>query len=484
VYQAPLGRALKKKSTSSDQPKQEAALASTHSEYRRLPRVALPLILTFVATLALLWPTSTHAQDANNPETTQVVVKLNSTANCQAKIADVNDQYRTTTLDRLLSNVACIYLLRVPQGETAQSVTEAMQDDPRLLYAEPNFATDAPEGDPRAKAWGGDADPVPSTDPAPYSHQYAIDALDLPEAHSLSRGGGAVVAVLDTGVQLDHPELADTLAGSLISGYDFIEEGTLPADEPNGADDDGDGQIDEQTGHGTHVTGIVHLTAPEAGIMPLRVLDSDGTGNIFVIAEAVQYAVRNGADVVNLSLGSDRESNLLGDVTNDLAGEDTGDGEGGEAEEDAEAIEGVPPEGVVVVGAAGNTNSEAPRYPAAESPALAVASLDQQEKKSEFSNYGGWVDISAPGDEIYSLFPTSRYATWEGTSMATPFVAGQATLVRSMRPNMPAVAPAGQQSVESVIKNTARSLDAKNPNYSGKLGAGHADVGAALLLTD
>ncbi len=263
-------------------------------------------------------------------------------------------------------------------------MADRMQGDARLVYAEPNYEIQAPEGDPRTSAYGGEP-PTTSSDPAPYSDQPALGALDVPYAHGIGRGEGAVVAVLDTGVQLDHPELAV----SLTAGYDFLEEGTPPADEPNGIDDDGDDQVDEQTGHGTHVAGIVHLTAPEAEIVPLRVLDSDGRGNIFVIAEAVQYAVRNGADVVNLSLGTSQESNLLRDVTDDLAREgeedngdgDEGDGTGGASDEN-DAIEGVPPEGVVVVGAAGNTNTEAPRYPAAESGAIAVASVGAEEKKS------------------------------------------------------------------------------------------------------
>ncbi len=90
------------------------------------------------------------------------------------------------------------------------------------------------------------------------------------------------------------------------------------------------------------------------------------------------------------------------------------------------------------------------------------------------------MDVAAPGEQIYSTFPTGIYATWEGTSMATPFVSGQAALVRGLRPNMPAQAPTGQQSVSALISSTARSLDASNPDYVGKLGAGHADLGASL----
>jgi thermitase len=234
------------------------------------------------------------------------------------------------------------------------------------------------------------------------------------------------------------------------------------------------------------VAGIVHLTAPEAKIMPLRVLDSDGTGNVFLVAEAIQYAVRNGADVINLSLSSRRESDLLEDVFEDLVPEDDDDDDD---DNEADALVGVPPEGLVVVGAAGNANSDAPRYPAAEEGAIAVAAVNEEEKKAEFSNYDTtgeekWIDVSAPGETIYSTFPTDKspsgYASWSGTSMATPFVAGQAALIRSIRPLLRPEADPGQPSVENYIKNTARSLDAKNPDYVGRLGAGHADAGASL----
>lgn len=363
-------------------------------------------------------------------------------------------------------------------GEDTEAKAERMENDAerRALYAEPNFTTDAPEGGGRYRA-RSDALPVPSSDPAPYLGQYAVGALDLPCAQGINKGANTTVAVLDTGAQPDHSVLRD----SLVSGYDFVGDDASPADEPNGQDDDGDTEVDEMTGHGTHVAGIVHLTAPDAKIMPLRVLDSDGTGSVFVIAEAVQYAVKNGADVVNMSLGSSQESELMEDVTEALT-EDDDDGGG---DDDGDAIEGVPPEGVVVVASAGNEDVETPQYPAADEGVISVTSVNEQEMKSEWANYGtvapdSWVDIAAPGEDVYSAFPTSRYASWDGTSMAAPFVAGQAALVRSLESDMPVEASSGEPSVENTIKSTARPLDAKNPAHAGKLGAGHADVGASV----
>jgi len=459
-----------------------------------------PLLALLIAAGALWAGGPAHADEEDTEDgdfvNGEVVVKLNLAASgtnpdCAATINGINADYGTTVKDELLGNasVACIYLL---EGVDTNATVSDMADDPRLLYAEPNFRTSAPEGG-RWMRSRGDGTPEPSSDPALYEGQYAVEKMGLPGAHGTSEGDGVVVAVLDTGAQQDHPELP----GSLVAGYDFIEDVSDtdgPADTPNGIDDDGDGEVDEMTGHGTHVAGIVHLAAPGAEIMPLRVLDSDGRGNAFVIAEAVQYAIDpdknpatdDGADVINMSLGSSQKSRLLEDVFDDLVPEEDGDegedgdGEGGGQADPEDALEGVPQEGVFVAASAGNENVETPLYPAADEGVTGVTSVNEDEFRSEFANYGAWVDIAAPGEEIYSAFPTSQYASWDGTSMAAPFVAGQAALIRSLEPTLPSGGEDGQQSVESVIKDTARSLDATNPLYLGKLGAGHADACASV----
>lgn len=369
----------------------------------------------------------------------QVVVKLNSSSG--ATIDDINTTYNTTILETVLASRG-IYLLQVAVGQDVEELVGLMQSDPRLFYAEPNFIGEAPEADPSETwAWGG-------YDPGPMTTQYAADMLNLDEAHTISLGAGVVVAVVDTGVQLDHPGLVGYLTGN---GYDFVNDDTIPEDEFNGLDDDGDTLIDEAAGHGTHVAGIVNLVAPQAEVMPLRVLDSDGRGNVFLVAEAILYAVEHGADVVNLSLGTTADSDLL-----------------------AEMVEDAVANGVVLVAAAGNWNSSSEQYPAAEEEVIAVASIGPDGTKSPFSNYGSWVDISAPGESIYSTFPTDGYAQWSGTSMATPFIAGQAALICSIFPAL-----SGQQ-ILALIQSTAQPIDDVNPDYVGLLGAGQVDIWASL----
>jgi subtilisin family serine protease len=162
--------------------------------------------------------------------------------------------------------------------------------------------------------------------------------------------------------------------------------------------------------------------------------------------------------VINLSLGSTNRSRLLQEV-----------------------IEGATANGVVVAAAAGNSNSSVPRYPAAgdglvasADGLVAVTSVNMYDRKSDFANYGSWVDIAAPGEGIRSAFPVSTYAYWSGTSMATPFVSGQAALIHAVYGTLN---PAG---VEERIRCSARSLLATDPIYATMLGAGRADVGASL----
>jgi subtilisin family serine protease len=372
----------------------------------------------------------------------QAVVKLDPTVG--ATIDKINADYGTSTLEKLPGSTG-VYLLKAPAGSDTEGLVGRLADDVRLSYAEPNFVA----GDSRHHAFG-------MSDISGTSEQYAAAALGLPCAAALSLGQGTTVAVVDTGVQLDHPDLDENFEG--VARYDFVEEDRNPTDRAVGLDADGDGLKDEMVGHGTHVAGIVDLVAPAAQIMPLRVLNSEGRGNAFAIAKAVSYAKSHGADVINLSLGSSQRSAALQGAIGD-------------------AIKG----GVLVAAAAGNSNRSVPHYPAAGSGVAAsadglaaVTAVDMYQKKSDYANYGSWVDIAAPGDAIRSTFPVSIYANWSGTSMATPFVSGQAALIRARYSSL---APSG---VEKRIRSSAQPLTLVNPTYVGMLGAGEANVCASL----
>jgi subtilisin family serine protease len=141
--------------------------------------------------------------------------------------------------------------------------------------------------------------------------------------------------------------------------------------------------------------------------------------------------------------------------------------------------------GALVAAAAGNSNSPVAHYPAAGDGLMAsadglvaVSSVSEYERKSDFANYGSWVDVAAPGGGIRSAFPASVYANWSGTSMATPFVSGQAALIHAVYGSLD---PAG---VEERIRCSARSLVARDPVYAAMLGAGHADADDSLAPGD
>jgi thermitase len=402
--------------------------------------------------VALLGAAPTQANvGAEGFEPREAIVRLEPATG--ATIEDINVDYGSSVLDELPGGMG-VYLLGLPAGSNTLETVERMAADPRLLFAEPNYVAEAPEEDPK-----GDgrmkARAISSTDGS--SEQYAASALNLSCAAALSLGQGTTVAVLDTGAQLSHPVLEANFEG--VKRYDLVDGDRNPTDRPVGLDADGDGLKDELVGHGTHVAGIVDLVAPSAKIMPLRVLSTEGYGNVFTIAKAISFAKSNGADVINLSLGSSSYSRLLEDV-----------------------IEDVTRNGIVVAAAAGNSNTALPHYPAAADGGMssadglvAVTSVDRYQEKSDFANYGLWVDIAAPGEDIRSAFPVSLYANWSGTSMATPFISGQAALIHAVDGSLE---PAG---IEKKIHTSARPLYLQDPVYAEMLGAGHADVCASLL---
>jgi thermitase len=392
-------------------------------------------------------------------EPAQVIVKIDQES---TTIGEINANYGTTTVDDTLGEMG-IYLLRTPDDDPI-TFAERLTNDPlgtvdRVLYAEPNFVAESPEsaeGDGRHRAYS-----ISSASQS--SNQYPDDLLAKNLGLSCAatqnyQGKGVIVAVLDTGAQLDHPALKAHLKS--VQRYDFVDDDQDPSERWVGQDEDNDGDADEMTGHGTHVSGIVVRVAPAAKIMPLRVLDTEGYGDVFTISKAIRYAWLNGAKVINLSLGSSEKSELLRDMIGNAINK-----------------------GVVVAAAAGNSGTTISHYPAAGNgitPAsadglVAVTSVGANLQKLDFANYGTWVDVAAPGQNIRSAFPIGKYANWSGTSMSTPFVSGQAALIRNAYGS--GIKPAGKQGIEAKIRDTARREDLL---YSGLLGVNHVDVCASL----
>ncbi len=384
-------------------------------------------LMLAVGMLSTLRPV--HADGGRGYMPGEIVVKLYNATDLTGVAAD----FGLDPQPRKQFGSRPIYVLIIKDGDDAQDKAQQMAKDNRVQYVEPNHRYSAPEGQKRS-SW---ARVENITD---YAEQWAAAKIHLPEAHTAGSGTGVIVAVLDTGVDATH----SALAGHLMSGYDFVDMDADPSEV-------GVPEVDSVYGHGTHVAGIVALTAPDAKIMPLRVLDQNGEGNIWVLAEALRYAVNpdgnlatdDGATVINMSLGTEQRTAFLDDIINLVTCSNNTSGGGGH---DMRLPDGVtmgtndkPEEclsrkGAVIVAAAGNDGNTLKEYPAAEDNkgVLAVAATTQDDVRASYSNYGSWVQIGAPGDAILSTVPGNQWGAWSGTSMATPFVAGVAALVQSV----------------------------------------------------
>ncbi len=261
-----------------------------------------------------------------------------------------------------------------------------------------------------------------------FSSQYG---LYNPGSHGIDAIGGwdieqgdnsVVIAIIDTGIDYTHEDLA----GKVIKGYDFVNEDYDPKDD---------------NGHGTHVAGIAGAISnngagiagvcPECSLLAVKVVTADGSGANSWIANGIANAVNLGAQVINLSLGGlDRSSTI------ELA------------------VKQAYQSGVVVIAASGNDGSGVPLYPAAFSEVIAVGATDRYGDKAYFSSYGSHLELSAPGQAIYSTLPGNSYDAWNGTSMASPHVAG---LVGLLIARNPALTP-GQ--VRQMLIATAQDLGA------------------------
>ncbi|MCK6630069.1 MAG: S8 family peptidase [Anaerolineae bacterium] len=262
----------------------------------------------------------------------------------------------------------------------------------------------------------------------PYNLQWALKNaqdhdIDAPEAWDIHTGGsGVTIAVIDTGVDLDHPDLQ----AKIVAGWDYVNNDSL-------ADDD--------HGHGTHVAGIAAASGNNgigiagvswgARVMPLKVLDSAGNGDIYNLALAIRYAADYGAKIINMSLGAScgLDWSSVEDEINYARGK-----------------------GVLLVAAAGNSGSTPVLCPGGLNGVVAVGATDSGDSRAYYSNYGAALDVAAPGSGIYSTYYGGGYTTMSGTSMASPHVAGLAALLRSYAPGMTS------SEVEALIKQTADDL--------------------------
>lgn len=404
---------------------------------RPIPTLAALALLALIPGCSKDSPTAPTPPPPTDVIAGEVAVTLLPGVSPSALVADYGGRVLTWE-----SAERCL-LLEVPDSLSDQEYVLTCAGDPRCVTSEQNGFLEPAEARQQSFAFDDGRGTLQT-----YSEQSAVRVLGLAAAHAVSTGSGVVVAVLDTGIDPTHP----AFAGRLVPGRDFIGRDTDPTDTTNGTDDDGDGYVDEAWGHGTHVAGIVTLAAPGASIMPVRVLDADGRGNVVGVAAGIRWAVANGADVINLSLGTLKGSDMIQDALEDA--------------EDA---------GIVVIASAGNWGAEQPReFPATSSHAHAVAACDTLAVPAPFTSYGSHVDLCAPGVGIRSAYPGGAWRLWSGTSMSAPFVAGAAALVRAQNPSWT------NDEVMERVGDTCRAMTIVNPAQRGRLGHGMLHASAAV----
>jgi subtilisin family serine protease len=242
---------------------------------------------------------------------------------------------------------------------------------------------------------------------APLYGQYHMTEVNAYKAWEYATGAGQTVAVLDTGVDVDHP----FLVRNLVPGFDFVDNDSNPDEPRANLDTNKNGKLDEGYGHGTHVAGIVKTIAPNAPIMPIRVVNSDGQADLANIISGIEWAIDHGARVINMSMSISEPSQLLMDAINQAR-----------------------QAGIVVITSAGNENSEQLQFPATETEVVSVASVGPTLARSTFSNYGRRVDVAAPGERIISAMPGGTYVARSGTSMSSPIVAAEAAIIFELVP--------------------------------------------------
>jgi len=278
-----------------------------------------------------------------------------------------------------------------------------------------------------------------------YNNQWALEKVNAPAAWGHSTGQGVLVAIVDTGIDLAHPDLASKVRTDI--DWDFANA---------------DASADDDHGHGTHVSGIAAAETDnsagiagmgwEATLLPLKILRADGYGSDTDLAEAICYAADNGASIVNMSLGAT----------------------GGCPQIIQQAVDYAYARGAVLVAAAGNDLGHTEMYPANCEHVLGVAATASSDTRASYSNYGSHVSVAAPGSNIYSTLWGGDYGNMSGTSMATPYVAGLAALLLARHPSY-----TPDQIASAILDNSA---DLGAPGWDEYYGCGRINAADALSV--
>ncbi len=317
-----------------------------------------------------------------------------------------------------------VKLISVPDN-ALDKIRSAMSKNPVFSFVEPNYL----------------AKPVYTPNDDRYPDQWHLPDISAPSGWDLSFGDSEVpIAIIDSGVDPDHPDLSN----KLMTGHNFIDDTTDTADGYG----HGTGVAGSSAAMSDNVTGVAGI-AWQNPIMPLMVLNSDGTASYSDIAEAITYAVDNGARVMNISLSGSSSSYTL-----------------------QNAVDYAWNNGAVIVASAGNDSTDTPYYPAACEHAVAVSATDSSSQLAYFSNYGSWIDVCAPGVSILTTNNSGGYGDRSGTSFSSPITAGVVALMVSANPSL------SNSQVVQLLQESADDLGERG--FDTSFGHGKVNVYAAV----
>ncbi len=360
-------------------------------------------------------------------------------------------------------------------GQDVPAAAAAFAEDRHVIYAEPRYID---------RLCAVPSDPDYLTD-----MQWYLEQVQAPQAWDVVRGDSSVIiAIVDQGVDWNHPDLYGNMW--INPGEDINGDGQVTGVDWNLVDDDSNGYVDDFFGwdfggygypdwnpmetpgpygpHGTHCAGIAAAVTDNAlgvagmswncSIMAVKVTEDENPA-VYYGYEGIQYAADNGADVINVSWGRSL---------------------GNPSQVQQEIIDSAFARGCIIVAAAGNDPGVLPPdtcalyYPAWYDHVTAVAATDADDCILDWSFYGSWVDVCAPGTNIYNTFWDDTYGTREGTSMATPVVAGAAGLLKTSQPDM------NSDEFEMQMRTASDDIESLNPGYEGWLGGGRLNAYRAL----
>lgn len=398
----------------------------------RKPRKTLIQSIVLIAGLWL----AVGAGAQNIPFSGQAIVRTTNASGLASYFADIDGA--------LVDSVPAegIFLGSFPTTIPVEIVLEQLLNIPAVLSAQANYRIGLPEIDQISQSF---PDQSPETfvcgvSPESYYQQSAVYAIGMESAGLVASGSDVLIAVIDNGIDFSHPLLEGRIS---LGGFDFLDGDNDPSEE-TGA----------QYGHGTFVSGLVCLVAPESHILPIRCFGSDGYGSTYAVIKGIYWAVDQGAQVINMSFSTQDSCPVLESAV-------------------ADAVQA----GLIPVASVGNDGSAGEFYPAAYPGVTAVAAIYTTEEVADFSNYGDFVDLCAPGVDVYSaLTGTHEWGNWSGTSFSAPLVSGTVALLFDHKPDWAAT------EVEEHLRASSRkdllwgTVVAPDPYY----GYGCLDVFGAL----